>query len=149
MSSEKTTNCRIALRGMTTLKNRRLIPGKPYHYIYDALFSCADPALVQEDGIGSFRHYIGRDDSIKQDGTYETFTKVLLYYPYPRQSNLFYFQIAGYQPGRNITSDEISDKDINVLGEIDTVCHKLLPKHNLHSIPKYRCNHSLTTTTNN
>lgn len=76
MSSEKLANCRVALHGMATLKNRRSIPGKPYHYIYDALFSCADPSLVDEDGIGSFRHFVGRDDSIKQDGTYNVFAKV-------------------------------------------------------------------------
>ena len=75
MSSE-TNNCMVALRGMTTLKNRRPLPGKPGHYIYDALFTCAKPRNSEEDGIGSFRHYIGKDDSLKQDGTYDIFTFV-------------------------------------------------------------------------
>ena len=75
MSSE-TNNCMVALQGMTTLKNRCPLPGKPGHYIYDALFTCAEPRNSDEDGIGSFCHYIGKDDSLKQDGTYDIFAFV-------------------------------------------------------------------------
>ncbi len=98
------TAARIELRGLTTLKNRRVVPDKPNSYIYDALFSCAEANDESEDGVGSFRHYVGRDSSRKQDGTYEIEAKIL-----------------GFHPKRNVNSDAYSDNQINILGEIITV----------------------------
>lgn len=66
----------VDLRGMTTLKNRQPVPDKPGHYIYDGLFSCAELTELDEDGIGSFCHYMGNDYELKEDGTYQMHAKV-------------------------------------------------------------------------
>jgi hypothetical protein len=76
MTSTSPTNGRIILHGMTTVKNRRQIPGKPYSYVYDGLFSCADPPESDEDGVASLRYFVGKDPNMKQDGTYELYAKV-------------------------------------------------------------------------
>jgi hypothetical protein len=64
----------ILLSGIASLDNRRPVPGKPYSFIYDATFTCADAA----DGIGSFRCFVGSNASKKQDDLYDLQTKVLL-----------------------------------------------------------------------
>ena len=52
------------------------MPDKPGHYIYDGLFSCAELTELDEDGIGSFCHYMGNDYELKEDGTYQMHAKV-------------------------------------------------------------------------
>jgi hypothetical protein len=74
--SEKPSNSRITLHGITMLKNRRPVPEKPNSFIYDGLFSCAELIEQNEDGIGSFRHYVGRNTKLKRDGTYDIHAKV-------------------------------------------------------------------------
>lgn len=69
-------NTQITLHGMTTLRNRREQPGKANVYIYDGLFSCAEATGDNDDGVGSFRHYVGKNKRLKQDGTYEVHAKV-------------------------------------------------------------------------
>jgi hypothetical protein len=71
MSVNKTAE--IALHSLASLENRRAAPGKPNTFIYDAVFKCLD---AFEDGIGSFRHYVGLDKSKKQDNVYEIRAKV-------------------------------------------------------------------------
>ncbi len=59
---------------MTMLENRRAVPEKPYSFIYDAIFTCAENPAV--DGIGSFRCFVGRDKTKKQDNLYQICAKV-------------------------------------------------------------------------
>src|ERR1700761_5600396 len=80
MTTNNTSNGRVDIRGMATLKNRRALPGESGSHIYDALFSCADLADGNEDGIGSFRHYVGEDDKPKRNGTYQIHAKVRFAY---------------------------------------------------------------------
>ncbi|KAH9017184.1 hypothetical protein EDB85DRAFT_1897777 [Lactarius pseudohatsudake] len=80
-----------------SLENCRPVPGKPYTFIYDASFTCADTPV---NGRGSFRFYVGRDKTKKQDNTYE---------------------IIAYKPGHHIKSESVDESKINVLGEIDSM----------------------------
>ena len=68
-TGDRIANGEIILRGMTTLRNRRQLPDKPLTYVYDGLFSCAEQ--LDKDGVGVFRHFVGKDASLKRDGTYE------------------------------------------------------------------------------
>lgn len=63
----------IILSGLTSLDSRRPVPGKPYSFIYDATFTCADTTT---DGVGSYRCYVGQDLSKKQDDLYDVTAKV-------------------------------------------------------------------------
>ena len=110
---------------MTTLRNRCPVVDKPYCYIYNGLSSCADLSDPDEDGIGSFQHYVGRDDNVKQDGTYEIHTKVKLSCALPQFAQLTTQQITSYHPGINVTSKEFPDDSINILGDINSVCDEL------------------------
>ena len=74
--TSKSKNTRISLRGLTTLKNRRELPNKANTYVYDGLFSCADATNDDEDAVGSFRHYMGKKQTLKPDGTYAVYAKV-------------------------------------------------------------------------
>ena len=47
-------------------------------YVYDGLFSCSEATNDDEDGVGSFRHYMGRKERMKPDGTYTIYAKVQL-----------------------------------------------------------------------
>lgn len=64
---------RILLGGMTSLEQRRPVHNKPYSFIYDAVFMCAESG---EDGVGSFQCYVGKDKTKKQDDFYEVLVKV-------------------------------------------------------------------------
>ncbi|KAF8264721.1 hypothetical protein EI94DRAFT_1702997 [Lactarius quietus] len=101
MSTTTPSNGRIILHSLTTIKNHRQIPGKPFSYVYDGLFSCADLANTDEDGVASFRHYVGRNPNTKQDGMYEVYAK-----------------IAGYEYARKVASPEFIDNKFNLLGDI-------------------------------
>jgi hypothetical protein len=81
MSKKPLAQAEIKLAGMTTLKNRRPLPDKPNTYVYDAVFSSG-----VDDAIGNFRHYVGPDNSEKDDGTYEVVAKVR-YKPATEQIN--------------------------------------------------------------
>ena len=61
--TDKANNCEIILRGMTTLRNRRQLPEKPLTYVYNGLFSCAEQ--LDKDGVGTFRHFVGKDANVK------------------------------------------------------------------------------------
>ncbi|KAH9017684.1 hypothetical protein EDB85DRAFT_1897523 [Lactarius pseudohatsudake] len=95
MSETVTPGC-ISLSGLVSLENRRAVPGKPYTFIFDATFTCADTAA---DGIGSFRTYVGRDKTKKQDDTYE---------------------IIAFKPEHNLNSPKYNDADVKLLGEIES-----------------------------
>ncbi|KAH9026337.1 hypothetical protein EDB83DRAFT_2319838 [Lactarius deliciosus] len=99
MSKDGLNPGRIELFGMTSLEERRAVPGKGYSCVYDAIFTCADSG---RDGIGSFRTYVGRDKNKKKDGVYEIRAK-----------------IVGFKPGRNPNSEKYNDHQIDVLGDID------------------------------
>ena len=76
--TSKIKNTRITITGLATLKNRREQPDKADTYIFDALFSCAEATNDEEDAIGSFRHYMGKNTRLKPDGTYAIRAKVTL-----------------------------------------------------------------------
>ena len=76
MTGDRISNCDIVLRGMTTLRNHRPLPDKPLTYVYDGLFSCAEQ--LDKDGVGVFQHFIGKDASLKRDGTYEITAVVII-----------------------------------------------------------------------
>lgn len=78
--TDKANNCEIILRGMTTLRNRRQLPEKPLTYVYDGLFSCAEQ--LDKDGVGTFRHFVGKDANVKRDGTYEMYAMVITITPF-------------------------------------------------------------------
>ena len=77
--------------------------------------------MEDEDGVGSFRHYVGKDDSLKQDSTYEVYVPVHSV-PLLCHNSKTGEQIAGYRAGRNVISNDFSDENFNVLGDIDTIC---------------------------
>ena len=77
-----TSNGCVDLHGMTDLKNQQVLQGKPGHYIYDGLFSCAELTDTEEYGISSFQHYLGNDVDLKQDGIYEIHAKVVISYDF-------------------------------------------------------------------
>ncbi|KAF8265977.1 hypothetical protein EI94DRAFT_1702080 [Lactarius quietus] len=91
----------IILHGLMSLENHHPLLDKLNTFIYDAIFSCTDS---DNDGIGSFRHYIGTDKTNKQDGFYKTNAR-----------------IVGFKPGCNINSNQYTDSDINLMGEIQTM----------------------------
>jgi len=64
---------RIILSGLISLENRQAVPEKPYSFIYDGTFTCADSPI---DGVGSFRFFIGQDKTKKQDNDYKMNAKV-------------------------------------------------------------------------
>ncbi|KAH9015350.1 hypothetical protein EDB84DRAFT_1567746 [Lactarius hengduanensis] len=101
MSAEKVPPGCLTLSGLVSLENRHAVPKKPYTFIYDASFTCADTPV---DGRGSFRCYAGRDKTKKQDDTYEVRTKII-----------------AYKPGHHIKSDSVDESKINVLGEINSM----------------------------
>ena len=113
--------CEITLHGLTSLENRRPAPGKPKTYIYDAIFPCTE---LSRDAVGSFRHYVGDDNTKKQDDVYDIRAKVCPFFlslqivPYLHIT----LQIVSFKPGRNLTSDYYNDDAIDLLGEIRTVC---------------------------
>ncbi len=82
MPAEPLNPARITLNGLALLENRRAVLGKPYSFIYDASFTCMDTVT---DGIGSFRCFVGRDKTKKQDDLYEIRTKVRYH---PHNNNL-------------------------------------------------------------
>ncbi|KAH9034909.1 hypothetical protein EDB85DRAFT_1889629 [Lactarius pseudohatsudake] len=100
MSDTVTPGC-VSLSGLVSLENRRAVPGKPYTFIYDAIFTCADTTV---DGIGSFRTYVGRDKTKKQADTYEVRCKII-----------------AFKPDRNLNSPKYNDADMKLLGEIESM----------------------------
>lgn len=147
--SSKLPNCHITLHGMTTLKNRRELPGKANMFVYDGLFSCAEQTGEDDDGIGSFRHYVGRNTRLKRDGTYDIHAKVGTFSLMTTTTVHNMRQIAGHQTGRNIASDDIPDDMVNVLGDIRLVRRPVHVQHNCfrdHTIPYQRCNRCRTAT---
>ncbi|KAF8269201.1 hypothetical protein EI94DRAFT_1904871 [Lactarius quietus] len=84
----------VILHGLMSLENRRPLPDKPNTFIYNTIFSCAES---DDNGVGSFRHYIGTDKNKKQDGFYETNAR-----------------IVSFKWGHNINSDEYCDEAINM-----------------------------------
>ncbi|KAF8260010.1 hypothetical protein EI94DRAFT_1706626 [Lactarius quietus] len=84
----------VILHSLMSLENHWPLPNKPNTFIYDAIFSCTDS---DNDGVGSFCHYIGTDKNKKQDGFYETNAR-----------------IVSFKQGRNINSDEYGDEAINM-----------------------------------
>ncbi|KAH9014307.1 hypothetical protein EDB85DRAFT_2214500, partial [Lactarius pseudohatsudake] len=100
MSETVTPSC-ISLSGLVSLENRRAVPGKPYTFIYDAIFSYADTTV---DGIGSFRTYVRRDKTKKQEDTYKVRCK-----------------ICAFKPDRNLGSPKYKDADVKLLGEIESM----------------------------
>ncbi|KAH9025132.1 hypothetical protein EDB84DRAFT_1614023 [Lactarius hengduanensis] len=101
MSKDTLNPARICLSGMTALENRRAVPEKLNTFIYDATFTCAQSVI---DGVGSFRHYIGPNTNKKKDDLYELRAK-----------------IVAFKSGRNINSEKFTDKQINLLGEIESM----------------------------
>ncbi|KAH9014909.1 hypothetical protein EDB85DRAFT_1898982 [Lactarius pseudohatsudake] len=77
MSSDNLNPTQILLTGCATLENRRLVPKKPFSFMYDASFACVETGL---DGVlGCLRHYVGRDTAQKQDGVYDILAKITAY----------------------------------------------------------------------
>lgn len=74
--TSKPKNTRVTIHGMAMLKNRRQLPEKANTYVFDGLFSCAEATNNDKDGIGSFRHYMGRNKRLKPDGTYDIHANV-------------------------------------------------------------------------
>ncbi|KAH9015616.1 hypothetical protein EDB84DRAFT_1443384 [Lactarius hengduanensis] len=109
MSKDGLNPGRIELFGMTSLEERRAVPGKGYSCVYDAVFTCADSG---RDGVGSFRTYVGRDKNKKKDGVYEIRAK-----------------IVAFKPGRNPNSEKYNDHQIDLLGDIDKM--QLLQEANI------------------
>ncbi|KAH9010433.1 hypothetical protein EDB85DRAFT_1902026 [Lactarius pseudohatsudake] len=68
---------------------------------YVSAFSCADATV---DGIGSFRTYVGRDKTKKQEDTYEVRCKII-----------------AFKPDRNLNSPKYNDADVKLLGEIESM----------------------------
>ncbi|KAH9012884.1 hypothetical protein EDB84DRAFT_1444484 [Lactarius hengduanensis] len=100
MSSDNLNPAQILLTGCATLENRRAVTKKPYSFIYDATFTCVESGV---DGIGCFRHYVGRDTGKKQDGLYDILAKK---------------QFTAYRGDRNIERLLDTNEQIQVLGEI-------------------------------
>ena len=130
MTSDTAQPGEITLHGMASLENRRPAPGKPNTYIFDATFRCSDQC---KDGVASLRHYIGQDHSRKLDDLYDICAKVCLSHTF--FLFLICFQIVGFKPGRNLNSEEYSDEDINLLGEIRTVSFHIFGPFMLISLP--------------
>ena len=73
----------------------------------------------------------------------------------PRSSSSFLSmntQIAPHQPSRNVVSDEFANEEIDVMGEIETVCLRLpspfAPTLTMTSLVERRCNLSAMMMTN-
>ncbi|KAH9041358.1 hypothetical protein EDB85DRAFT_1886563 [Lactarius pseudohatsudake] len=96
----------IVLHGLTNLQQHRPVPGKGNTFIYDAIFTCGDASV--DDGVGSFRCYVGQDKSKKADDVYELEAKII-----------------AFKPGRNVNSDKYNNDEINLLGEIEKARNKL------------------------
>ena len=110
------------------------------------MFSCVETTQDDEDGVGSFRHYVGKNARLKQPGTYEIHAKVCLLKIV--RSTFSLPQIAGYHPGRNIKSEHFADHDIDILGDIDSVRNATQLTLNRLKISLYRCSPSRKMTTN-
>ncbi|KAI9445708.1 hypothetical protein BJY52DRAFT_1194108 [Lactarius psammicola] len=92
----------IVFVGCATLDNKRPIPQKPLSFVYDATFTCSDPPTAGEEGVGSFRHYVGsRSPDEKANGIYDIIAKVV-----------------AFRPDRNEDSPEYTEDAIHVLGHI-------------------------------
>ncbi|KAH9048606.1 hypothetical protein EDB83DRAFT_2317357 [Lactarius deliciosus] len=118
------TPVHIVLQGLTNLQRHCPVPGKGNTFIYDAIFTCADPNV--QDGVGSFRCYVVQDKTKKPDNVYELQAKVCTRsLAYQAEMTTAINQIIAFKPGRNVNSNEYGDDEIDLLGEIERAREKL------------------------
>jgi len=104
------------------LDNGCLHPKELSAFVFNAVFFCSHPTVMCPQGVGSFQQYLENTNvNTMPHGLFSLSAKVYVHYCTFSAFSLLQ-QIVNFQTGRNSSSLIYDDRNVHLLGEIDTVC---------------------------